>query len=107
MKLRHVYKGCNSAKRDRPPSDFYTGEELKKLSKITGISVKDLKDPQPNVDALKLIDSRREWLFSEFLNLPELQKIRDGKKTSDLVLKALNRVIDICPDPKPVKKFKI
>jgi len=100
-------KGCNSAKRDRPPSDFYTDEELKKLSKITGISLKDLKDPQPNVDALKLIDSRREWLFSEFLNLPELQKIRDGKKTSDLVLKALNRVIDICPDPKPVKKFKI
>jgi hypothetical protein len=100
-------KGCNSAKRDRPPSDFYTDEELKKLSKITGITLKGLKDPRPNVAALILIDSRREWLFREFLNLPELQKIRDGKKTSDLVLKALNRVIDICPNPKPVKKFKV
>lgn len=100
-------KGCNSAKRDRSPSDFYTDEELKKLSKITGISYRDLKDPQPNVDALKLIDIRREWLFKEFLNLPELQKIRDGKKTSELVLKALNRVIDICPDPKPVNRFTI
>ena len=81
--------------------------KLKKLSKITGITLKGLKDPQPNVAALILIDKRRDWLFGEFLNLPELQKIRDGKKTSDLVLKALNRVIDICPNPKPVKKFKI
>ena len=100
-------KGCNSAKRDRPPSDFYTAEELKKLSKLTGISLTDLLDPQPNIVALKMIDSRYEWFINEFLKLPELQKIREGKKTSDLVLKALNRVIDICPDPKPMKKFRI
>jgi hypothetical protein len=99
-------KSCNSAKRDRPPSDFYTEKEIKRLSKITNISLKDLKNPQPNIDALKLIDNRREWLINDFLKLPELQKIRDGKRTSDLVLKALNRVIDICPEPKPVKKFR-
>jgi hypothetical protein len=100
-------KGCNSSKRDRAPSDFYSDAELKRLAKLTGISLKDLKNPQPNIDALKLIGARREWLMNEFLQLPELQKVRDGKKTSDLVLKALNRVIDICAEPKPIGKFSI
>jgi hypothetical protein len=98
-------KSCNSAKRDRYPSDFYTPDELRELSKITGISMAELKSPKPNLSALELIDKRRDWLYGTFLKLPELEKVRDGKKTSDLVLKALNRVIDFCPNPEKYQRF--
>jgi hypothetical protein len=98
-------KSCNTAKRDRPPSDFYTENQLSTLSELTGISLEDLTNPKPNIDALILIDKSRDWLYQEFLKLPELNRVRDGKRTSTLLIKALNRVIDLCPEPKPVKKF--
>jgi hypothetical protein len=98
-------KSCNSSKRDRYPSDFYSADELVRLSSITGIPLEELNNPQPNLNALALIDARREWLYETFLNLPDLRKVRDGKRTSDLVLKALDRVIDFCPNPGQFEKF--
>lgn len=87
----------NSEKRDRPPSGYYTDDELKRLSKITGISLTELRDPAPNLDAVKRLHAERDWFYNEFLQLPALQKVRDGKRTADLVEKALNKVLAACP----------
>ena len=88
-------KSCNSQKRDRFPKDFYTEEELRRLTKITEISLRELLNPTPNIEALSAILKNKEWLFHTFMNKPDLQKIRDGKKQSELVCKALDRVMNL------------
>lgn len=88
-------KSCNSQKRDRFPKDFYTEEELRRLTKVTEISLNELLNPTPNIEALNAILNNKDWLFNTFLNKPDLQKIRDGKKTSELVCKALDRVMNL------------
>jgi hypothetical protein len=52
-------------------------------------------NPTPNIEALSEILKNKEWLFHTFMNKPDLQKIRDGKKTSELVCKALDRVMNL------------
>jgi hypothetical protein len=84
----------NSAKRDRPPSEFYDEDELSRLSEITGVPLAELQDPSPNVDALTLLAQRLDWFFDEFLQRPELQAEHDGKLPADLVVKALQKAID-------------
>ena len=37
----------------------------------------------------------KDWLFHTFMNKPDLQKIRDGKKQSELVCKALDKVMNL------------
>jgi hypothetical protein len=83
----------NSAKRDRSPSEFYDENELARLSEITGVRLDDLKDPSPNVEAIKLLGGRLDWFFDEFLQRPELQTERDGKLPADLLVKALQKAI--------------
>lgn len=90
-------KTCNSQKRDRFPKDFYNEEELRCLTKVTEIPLSELLNPMPNLEALNAILANKEWLFHTFLNKPDLQKIRDGKKTSELVCKALDRVMNLSP----------
>ena len=85
---------CNSAKRDRPPSEFYSEEKLVELSEITGIPLYELKNPTPNMDAIEKIKDNIDWLFNVFCQREELQKIRDGKLTLDLFLKALQKAIN-------------
>jgi hypothetical protein len=84
----------NSAKRDRPPSEFYDADELARLSEITGVPLQELEDPSPNVQAIKLLASRLDWFFDEFLQDPDLQMERDGKRPADLLVKALQKAID-------------
>lgn len=84
----------NSAKRDRPPSDFYDENELARLSKITGVRLDELKDPSPNVEAIELLAGRLDWFFDQFLQRPELQIERDGKLPADLLVNALQKAID-------------
>lgn len=48
----------NSEKRDRPPVDFYSHDELVRLSEITGIPLEEVKDPSPNMEAIELLRER-------------------------------------------------
>lgn len=86
-------KSCNSQKRDRAPSEFYSPKELEDLSKITGLSLKELQNPSPNDYAIYFIIENLDWLFNTFCKKPELQITHDGKLALDLFLKALNKVI--------------
>lgn len=87
---------CNSEKRDRSPADFYDAEELQKLSEITGIPVKELKNPTPNLAAIKLLQVRLDWFFGEFLRKPEMLEERDGKVTGELLVKAIQKAMNKC-----------
>lgn len=88
----------NSAKRDRPPSEFYDEDELSRLAKISGIPLEELRDPSPNVEAIELLADRLDWFFDDFLQRDELQTERDGKLPADLLVKALQRAIDLAPE---------
>lgn len=84
---------CNSEKRDRAPSDFYTPAKLAMLAKITGIPPDDLAKTHPNEEVLDLLLRRLDWFFSEFLLREEMTKERDGKVAGELVVKALQKVL--------------
>lgn len=84
---------CNSEKRDRAPSDFYTPAKLAALASITGISPAELAKTHPNEEALGLLLSRLDWFFGEFLIRDEMTKERDGKIAGELVVKALQKVL--------------
>jgi len=84
---------CNSQKRDKFPVDFYSENELRKLAKITGLSLNFLHTRRINTKALKALKKKIVWFFDEFLMEPDYQKIRKGKKTSDLIYKAINEAI--------------
>jgi hypothetical protein len=88
---------CNSSKRDRPPVAFYSQDELARLSKITGIPLKEIESPDPNTEAIGLLRDRLDWFFDKFLVQPELLEERDGKIAADLLLKALQKAIDAAP----------
>ncbi len=85
----------NSAKRDRPPSEFYDHNELSRLAESTGIPLDELRDPSPNVEAIELLADRLDWFFDDFLQRDELQTERDGKLPADLLVKALQRAINL------------
>lgn len=95
-------ESCNSRKRDRMPYEFYSREKLALLSNLTGIPLDELKSPKPNMIAVEALMSRLDWLFKYFCQKPELQKVRDGKLTSDLLLKALQKVLSRTPYDKDI-----
>ncbi|WP_157634269.1 HNH endonuclease [Burkholderia ubonensis] len=84
---------CNSAKRDRTPSEFYPQVKLATLAEITGIPLSDLTKPQPNEEALGLLLSRLDWFFGTFILREEMTKVHDGKVAGELVVKALQKVL--------------
>lgn len=84
---------CNSEKRDRPPVEFYTDEQLLRLAELTGCTIEELRSPAPNVEALKLLVANLEWFFDDFLARSEMVIERDGKVAGELVVKALQKVI--------------
>ena len=86
-------KNCNSAKRDKYPVDFYTNKQLLELSKITGISIKELENPSPNEIALDHLIENFDWFFNTFLKKKELEKIKQGKRSDELICKALDKVM--------------
>ena len=91
----------NSEKRDRAPGDYYTEDELVRLAAITGIGLNDLQDPRPNMDAIALLGKKLNWFHHEFLTLPALQHVREGKLAADLVVKGLRKVLARCPGGPP------
>jgi hypothetical protein len=85
---------CNSQKRDRSPSEYYSGPgQLQRLSTITKIPLAELQNPGPNEIAIEILIEKLDWFFDEFLVKPEMIKERDGKITGELVVKALQRVL--------------
>jgi len=93
---------CNSSKSDRFPKEFYTEDKLAKLSLLTGIPVTQLNDPTPNMDVINELVDRLDWLFDTFLIRAEMVRIRDGKITGELVVKALQKAFDAAPGGAPV-----
>ena len=88
---------CNSSKSDRFPSDFYTEVQLIELSGLTGIAVNELANPTPNLEVISELIGRLDWLFGTFLMKSEMIRVRDGKVTGELVVKALQKAFDAAP----------
>ena len=84
---------CNSAKRDRPPSEFYTPKEIKQLAAMVGLSEEVLRSPSPNLGILQQLLGRLPWFFDEFLTTDDMTKERDGKTAGELLVKALDKVL--------------
>jgi hypothetical protein len=91
----------NSEKRDRPPAEYYTDDELIELAEITGLAVEELRDPSPNVEAIEMLRANLDWFFDEFIPSGELDKVREGKATAALLCKALQKAIDRTPGGAP------
>ena len=83
----------NSQKSDHFPVDYYSEDELKRLSKITGLSLEVLHTKRVNQKVLDLLIDNVVWYFDEFLMEPDYQKVRDGIRTSDKINDSLKRVI--------------
>ena len=84
---------CNSQKRDRPPSQFYTPAEIKRLAAIVGLDEEVLRNPAPNTVILSELLKRLPWFFDEFLTTDDMTKERDGKTAGELLVKALDKVL--------------
>lgn len=84
----------NSQKSDHFPVDYYTKEELARLSKITGLSLTQLKKKEINQYVLDLLVENIVWFYDIFLMEPDYQKVRDGIRTADKINDSLKRAID-------------
>lgn len=93
---------CNSEKRDRAPVDFYSPEQLHELAELTGITMEELRDPKPNMTVVDLLLNRLEWFFDEFLATADMTREHDGKVAGELVVKALQKVLERCPGGAPI-----
>lgn len=91
----------NNEKRDRLPSEYYKIDKLKELAKITGISIDQLNEPTPNMDAIRELQKRINWFVNDFLMRPEMTRVRDGKCQGDLLVKALSKCLSRCPEGPP------
>lgn len=83
----------NSQKSDHFPIDFYSEDELKRLSRITGLSLELLHTREVNRQVLDLLIKNVVWFYDDFLMNVEYQKKRDGIKTADKINDSLKRVI--------------
>lgn len=83
----------NSQKSDNFPVDFYSEDELIRLSEITGLSLKQLHKRGINQEVLKLLVKNVVWFYDEFLMNSDYQKVRDGIRTADKINDSLKRVI--------------
>lgn len=83
----------NSQKSDHFPVDYYSEEELVRLSSITGLSLKQLHKKEVNQQVLDLLIANVVWFYDEFLMNPDYQKIRDGIRTADKINDSLKRII--------------
>lgn len=83
----------NSQKSDHFPVDYYSEEELIRLSKITGLSLTQLHKKEVNQKVLDLLIENVIWFYDEFLMHPDYQKVRDGIRTSDKINDSLKCII--------------
>ena len=83
----------NSQKSDHFPVDFYSEDELRRLSEITGLSLEKLHSRRVNEQVLKLLVENVVWFYDDFLMDKDYQKVRDGIKTADKINDSLKRII--------------
>lgn len=83
----------NSQKSDHFPVDYYSEEELERLSDITGLTSEQLHTREVNQEVLVLLIQNVEWFYDEFLMDKDYQKVRDGVKTADKINDSLKRII--------------
>lgn len=83
----------NSQKSDHFPVEYYTTDELKKLSKITGLSMDVLNSKSVNQEVLDLLVENVVWFYDTFLMNKDYQKVRDNILTADKINDSLKRVI--------------
>jgi hypothetical protein len=83
----------NSQKSDHFPVDFYSQEELVKLSKITGLSMEVLQKRTVNEQVLQPLVDKVVWFYDEFLMNKVYQKVQDNILTADKINDSLKRVI--------------
>ena len=83
----------NSEKRDRLPIDYYSEDDIGRLAVVTELSFEELLDEHSNAEAIDLLHEHLDWFFDGFLESDDLQKVRDGKRAVDLLLKSLNKAI--------------
>ena len=92
---------CNASKSDKFPFEFESYREtgkLRHLAELTGINESRLalRKKEINMAAVEELKNRIEWFFDDFLSESEYQKIREGKRASDLILASIQRVLDEC-----------
>jgi len=85
---------CNSVKSDKFPVEYYSDTELDKLSNLSGLPLKTLKSKIINEKVVSVLLSKVTWFFDTFLMSTEYQKIRYGKRTADLIYKAIQKQFD-------------
>ena len=83
---------CNSQKSDFFPVDFYTEDELTKLSSITGLSFELLHSKSINEKVLQLLIDNVVWYFDDFLTQRDYAKVRGGILTADKINDSIKRV---------------
>jgi len=86
---------CNSSKHDIFPIDFYSEQELIQLTDLTSLTLDLISSRTINKIALDKLIQRIEWFFNDFLSQGDYQKVRQGKKAADLIVKSLNNVIRV------------
>lgn len=92
---------CNASKSAKFPFEFENYREtgkLERLAELTGIDKRRLSLPKKeiNMAVVKALKNRIEWLFDAFLSEPDYQEIKEGKKTADLIVASIQRVLDEC-----------
>lgn len=83
----------NSQKSDHFPVEYYTHDELIRLSNITGLSMDVLKSRSVNQEVLDLLVENVVWFYDQFLMNKDYQKVRDNILTADKINDSLKRVI--------------
>lgn len=54
------------------------------------------------MEAVECLLNRLDWFFNTFLMTEDMVKEREGKITGELLVKALQKVLECCPDSAPV-----
>lgn len=88
----------NSRKRDHFPVDYYSEDDLIKLSKFTGIDIDLLRSKSANPQVVHLLVENVVWVFDDFLQSKDYQKVRDGRLTADKIYASIVRVLDASVD---------
>ena len=83
----------NSQKSDHFQVEFYSEDELRRLSGITGLPLELLHTREVNRQVLDLLIENVVWFYDDFLMNAEYQKKRDGIKTADKINDSLKRII--------------